>query len=63
MCKITEAIVAMVLQLLLVVILATASPTLLDEDGQLPPNWCQLYPELGGGGTLQFLEDCNSTDR
>ena len=55
----------MMLQLILVVILATASPTLLDEDEdvQLPPNWCQLYPELGGGGTLQFLEDCNSTDR
>ena len=53
----------MMLQLILVVILATASPTLLDEDVQLPPNWCQLYPELGGGGTLQFLEDCNSTDR
>ena len=53
----------MMLQLILVVILATASPTLLDEDGQLPPNWCQLYPELGGGGTLQFLEDCNSTER
>ena len=53
----------MMLQLILVVILTTASPTLLDEDLQLPPNWCQLYPELGEGGTLQFLEDCNSTDR
>ena len=32
-------------------------------DASLPADWCQLYPEVDGGGTLQFLEDCNSTER
>ena len=40
------------------------SPT---KEPSLPANpsndWCQLYPELDGAGTVQFLEDCNSTDR
>ena len=32
-------------------------------DASFPRDWCQLYPELDNAGTLQFLEDCNSTER
>ena len=32
-------------------------------DASFPPDWCQLYPEVDNAGTLQFLEDCNSTER
>jgi len=32
-------------------------------DPSFPIDWCQLYPELDVAGTLQFLEDCNSTER
>ena len=56
---------------LLFLLLKNTSPTPIvpspKEEPSLPGNpsndWCQLYPELGGAGTVQFLEDCNSTDR
>ena len=31
--------------------------------GPVPVGWCRLFPELDLAGTLQFLEDCNSTER
>jgi len=56
---------------LLFLLLKNTSPTPIvpspKEEPSLPGNpsndWCQLYPELGGAGTVQFLEDCNSTER